>query len=139
MNCQQVIQTFTDFFTERQHQLIPSASLVPPPGDPVLFTSAGMQPLTRYLEGRPHPAGSRLADVQRCLRTTDLDEVGDRSHLTVFEMLGSWSLGDYPGTQSVRWGLELVRDGFGIPAPSPAWARTPTWRIPGPTWASRSS
>ena len=115
MNYQQVIQTFTDFFTERQHHLIPSASLVPPPGDPVLFTSAGMHPLTPYLEGRPHPAGSRLVDVQRCLRTTDLEEVGDRSHLTVFEMLGSWSLGDYPGTQSVRWGLELVRDGFGIP------------------------
>ena len=115
MNYQQVIQTFTDFFTERQHHLIPSASLVPPPGDPVLFTSAGMHPLTPYLEGRPHPAGGRLVDVQRCLRTTDLDEVGDRSHLTVFEMLGSWSLGDYPGTQSVRWGLELVRDRFGIP------------------------
>jgi alanyl-tRNA synthetase len=115
MNYQQVIQTFTDFFTERQHQLIPSASLVPPPGDPVLFTSAGMHPLTPYLEGKPHPVGRRLVDVQRCLRTTDLDEVGDRSHLTVFEMLGSWSLGDYPGTQSVRWGLELVRDGFGIP------------------------
>lgn len=115
MNYQQVIQTFTDFFTERQHHLIPSASLVPPPGDPVLFISAGMHPLTPYLEGRPHPAGRRLVNVQRCLRTTDLDEVGDRSHLTVFEMLGSWSLGDYPGTQSVRWGLELVRDGFGIP------------------------
>jgi len=115
MNYQQVIQTFTDFFSERQHHLIPSASLVPPPGDPVLFISAGMHPLTPYLEGRPHPAGRRLVDVQRCLRTTDLDKVGDRSHLTVFEMLGSWSLGDYPGTQSVRWGLELVRDGFGIP------------------------
>ena len=115
MNYQDVIQTFTDFFTERQHQLIPSASLVPPPGDPVLFTSAGMHPLTPYLAGKPHPAGRRLAGVQRCLRTTDLEEVGDRSHLTVFEMLGSWSLGDYPGTQSVRWGLELIRDGFGIP------------------------
>jgi alanyl-tRNA synthetase len=115
MNYQEVIQTFTDFFTERQHHLIPSASLVPPPGDPVLFTSAGMHPLTPYLEGKPHPAGRRLVDVQRCLRTTDLEEVGDRSHLTVFEMLGSWSLGDYRGPQSVRWGLELVRDGFGIP------------------------
>ena len=115
MNHQEVIQTFTEFFTERGHQPIPSSSLVPGPGDPVLFTSAGMHPLTRYLEGRPHPACRRLVDVQRCLRTTDLDEVGDGSHLTVFEMLGSWSLGDYPITQSVRWGLELVRDGFGIP------------------------
>jgi alanyl-tRNA synthetase len=115
MNHQDVIQTFTEFFRERGHQPIPSSSLVPPPGDPVLFTSAGMHPLIPYLAGRPHPAGTRLAGPQRCLRTTDLDEVGDRSHLTVFEMLGSWSLGDYPVTQSVRWGLELVRDGFGIP------------------------
>jgi alanyl-tRNA synthetase len=115
MNHQYVIDTFTEFFRDRGHQPIPSSSLVPRPGDPVLFTSAGMHPLTPYLEGRPHPAGNRLVDVQRCLRTTDLDEVGDRSHLTVFEMLGSWSLGDYPGTQSVRWGLELIRDGFGIP------------------------
>ena len=115
MNHQRVIDTFTEFFRDRGHQPIPPGSLVPGPGDPVLFTSAGMHPLTPYLEGRPHPAGTRLVDVQRCLRTTDLDEVGDRTHLTVFEMLGSWSLGDYPGTQSVRWGLELVRDGFGIP------------------------
>ncbi|MGP7996931.1 MAG: alanine--tRNA ligase-related protein [Streptosporangiaceae bacterium] len=115
MNHQEVIQTFTEFFRDRGHQPIPSSSLVPRPGDPVLFTSAGMHPLTPYLEGRPHPAGNRLTGVQRCLRTTDLDEVGDTTHLTVFEMLGSWSLGDYPGTQSVRWGLELIRDGFGIP------------------------
>ncbi|HTT50055.1 MAG TPA: alanine--tRNA ligase-related protein [Streptosporangiaceae bacterium] len=115
MNHQEVVQTFTEFFRDRGHQPIPSSSLVPRPGDPVLFTSAGMHPLTPYLEGRPHPAGNRLTGVQRCLRTTDLDEVGDTTHLTVFEMLGSWSLGDYPGTQSVRWGLELVRDGFGIP------------------------
>ena len=73
-----------------------------------------MHPLTPYLEGQPHPDGPRLTDVQRCLRTTDLDEVGDRTHLTVFEMLGSWSLGDYPGPQSVRWGYELVTGGFGI-------------------------
>jgi alanyl-tRNA synthetase len=73
-----------------------------------------MHPLTPYLEGQPHPDGGRLTGVQRCLRTTDLDEVGDRTHLTVFEMLGSWSLGDYPGEQSLRWGYELVTSGFGI-------------------------
>ncbi len=73
-----------------------------------------MHPLIPYLEGRPHPLGRRLVDVQRCLRTTDLDEVGDRTHLTVFEMLGSWSLGDYGGPQSLRWGYELLRDGYGI-------------------------
>ena len=114
MNSQQAVQTFLDFFRERGHQVIPGTSLVPRPGDPVLFTTSGMHPLTPYLEGQPHPDGGRLADVQRCLRTTDLDEVGDRTHLTVFEMLGSWSLGDYPGPQSLRWGYELVTSGFGI-------------------------
>jgi alanyl-tRNA synthetase len=115
VNTNDVKQTFTEFFRERGHQRIEPSSLVPRPGDPVLFTTSGMHPLTPYLEGRTHPQGSRLVDVQRCLRTTDLDEVGDLSHLTVFEMLGSWSLGDYTGAQSVRWGLELLRDGFGIP------------------------
>ena len=114
MNSQQVIETFLEFFRERGHHPIPGGSLVPRPGDPVLFTTSGMHPLTPYLEGQPHPGGRRLADVQRCLRTTDLDEVGDRTHLTVFEMLGSWSLGDYPGPQSLRWGYELVTSGFGI-------------------------
>ena len=98
----------------RGHELIASSSLVPPPADPVLFTSAGMHPLTRYLEGERHPLGQRLTGVQRCLRTTDLAEVGDFSHLTVFQMLGSWSLGDYPGAQSLRWGIELIRDHFGL-------------------------
>ncbi len=114
MNTDQTVQTFIEFFRERGHQPITGSTLLPPPGDPVLFTTSGMHPLTPYLEGRPHPLGSRLVNLQRCLRTTDLDEVGDYSHLTVFEMLGSWSLGDYPGPQSLRWGLELLRDGFGI-------------------------
>ncbi len=114
MNSQQAVETFLEFFRERGHHPIPGSSLVPRPGDPVLFTTSGMHPLTPYLEGQPHPDGPRLAGVQRCLRTTDLDEVGDRTHLTVFEMLGSWSLGDYPGPQSVRWGYELVTGGFGI-------------------------
>ncbi len=114
MHSQQVVETFTEFFRERGHHPIPGSSLVPRPGDPVLFSTSGMHPLTPYLEGQPHPGGPRLTDVQRCLRTTDLDEVGDRTHLTVFEMLGSWSLGDYPGPHSVRWGYELVTSGFGI-------------------------
>jgi alanyl-tRNA synthetase len=114
MHSQQVTGTFLEFFRERGHHLIPGSSLVPRPGDPVLFTTSGMHPLTPYLEGQPHPDGGRLTGVQRCLRTTDLDEVGDRTHLTVFEMLGSWSLGDYPGEQSLRWGYELVTSGFGI-------------------------
>jgi alanyl-tRNA synthetase len=114
MNSEQVIETFTGYFRERGHRLITGTSLIPPPGDPVLFTTSGMHPLTPYLEGRPHPLGRRLVGVQRCLRTTDLDEVGDDIHLTVMEMLGSWSLGDYGGQQSLRWGHELITSGFGI-------------------------
>ncbi|MGS2618831.1 alanine--tRNA ligase-related protein [Micromonospora sp. LZ34] len=114
MNRDQIVRTFVDFYRERGHLLVPDSSLIPPPGDPVLFTTSGMHPLTPYLEGRPHPLGRRLVNVQRCLRTTDLDEVGDRTHLTVFEMLGSWSLGDYDVSQSLRWGYELLRDGFGV-------------------------
>ena len=114
MDVTETIRTFFEFFGERGHSLVPGSSLVPPGGDPVLFTTAGMHPLTRYLEGRPHPQGRRLAGVQRCLRTTDLDEVGDDRHLTVFQMLGSWSLGDYDGPQSLRWGLELLTDRLGV-------------------------
>jgi alanyl-tRNA synthetase len=114
MNTEETVRSFTGFFRDRGHQPVEGSSLLPPPGDPVLFTSAGMHPLTPYLTGQPHPLGRRLAGVQRCLRTTDLDEVGDYSHLTVFQMLGSWSLGDYDGPQSQRWGLELVCDGFGV-------------------------
>ena len=108
------VKTFLDYFTERGHEPTTGSSLIPRPGDPVLFTTSGMHPLTPYLEGEPHPLGSRLVGVQRCLRTTDLDEVGDPTHLTVFEMLGSWSLGDYGSTQTLQWGFELLRDGFGI-------------------------
>ena len=115
MDTDQTVRTFTDFYRERGHHLITGSSLLPPPSDPVLFTTSGMHPLTPYLQGRPHPQGRRLINVQRCLRTTDLDEIGDSTHLTVFEMLGSWSLGDYGHPQSLRWGYELLRDGFGIP------------------------
>ncbi|WP_329238316.1 alanine--tRNA ligase-related protein [Streptomyces canus] len=115
MDTDRTVRVFTDFYRERGHHLITGSTLLPPPGDPVLFTTSGMHPLTPYLEGRPHPRGSRLVNVQRCLRTTDLDEIGDSTHLTVFEMLGSWSLGDYGPSQSLRWGYELLRDGFGIP------------------------
>ncbi len=114
MDSSTTVSTFIEFFTARGHQLIEGSSLVPPAGDSVLYTTAGMQPLTRYLEGAPHPMGTRLVGVQRCLRTTDLEEVGDSSHVTVFQMLGSWSLGDYDGPQSLRWGLELICDHFGI-------------------------
>ena len=114
MNVTETTRTFLEFFGERGHRVVQGSSLVPPDGDPVLFTTSGMHPLTPYLEGLPHPRGRRLAGLQRCLRTTDLDEVGDDRHLTVFQMLGSWSLGDYEGPQSLRWGYQLTTDGFGI-------------------------
>jgi alanyl-tRNA synthetase len=114
MNTSQAIATFTEFFERRGHRRIAGSSLLPPRGDPVLFTTAGMHPLTPYLAGRPHPLGRRLTGTQRCLRTTDVTEVGDSTHLTVFQMLGSWSLGDYSGPQSQRFGLELLCDHFGL-------------------------
>jgi len=114
MDVDQTVNTFIEYFRERGHQPVSGNSLVPSPGDPVLFTTSGMHPLTPYLEGQTHPLGRRLVNVQRCLRTTDLDEVGDDTHLTVFEMLGSWSLGDYPGWQSLDWGYQLLCGGFGI-------------------------
>jgi alanyl-tRNA synthetase len=114
MNVTETTRRFFEFFGDRGHQPIQGSSLVPPDGDPVLYTTSGMHPLTRYLEGQPHPLGRRLTSLQRCLRTTDLDSVGDDYHLTVFQMLGSWSLGDYDGPQSLRWGCELVVDGLGI-------------------------
>ena len=114
MDVTETISRFTGFFTERGHRLLPGGTLIPTGDDPVLFTTSGMHPLTPFLLGRPHPGGRRLTGLQRCLRTTDLDEVGDQSHLTVFGMLGSWSLGDYDGPRSLRWGLELLTGGFGL-------------------------
>ena len=109
-----ISRTFIDYFLDRGHVPTTGSTLIPRLGDPVLFTTSGMHPLTPYLEGKPHPLGRRLVGIQRCLRTTDLDEVGDSTHLTVFEMLGSWSLGDYGSSQTLRWGYELITKGFGI-------------------------
>lgn len=114
MRTDQLISTFVEYYEERGHSRITGSTLLPPDGDPVLFTTSGMHPLTPYLEGRPHPLGRRLVNVQRCLRTTDLDEVGDATHLTVFEMLGTWSLGDYEGPLSLDWGYGLLTEGLGI-------------------------
>lgn len=114
MHTEQLVSTFVEYFEERGHQRIVGSTLLPPPGDTVLFTTSGMHPLTPYLEGRPHPLGRRLVNVQRCLRTTDLEDIGDATHLTVFEMLGTWSLGDYEGTLSLDWGYGLLTEGLGI-------------------------
>ena len=115
MDTPTTLKLFEEFFRDRGHARIRGSSLIPPdPNDTVLFVTSGMHPLVPYLQGRPHPQGRRLHNLQRCLRTTDLEEVGDSSHLTVFEMLGSWSLGDYDHSQSLRWGWELLTDGFGL-------------------------
>lgn len=114
MDTEQLARIFLEYFEERGHRRVTGSTLLPPPGDPVLFTTSGMHPLTPYLEGRPHPLGGRLVNRQRCLRTTDLDEVGDATHLTVFEMLGSWSLGDYEGPRSLEWGYGLLTEGLGV-------------------------
>ena len=99
---------FLKFFSERGHAVIPSASLIPENDPTVLFTTAGMHPLMPYLMGAEHPAGNRLCDVQKCVRTGDIDEVGDASHLTFFEMLGNWSLGDYFKSESIAWSWEFL-------------------------------
>src|SRR5579885_3420011 len=107
-------QSFLSFFAERGHAIIPSAPLVPENDPTALFISAGMQPLVPYLLGEAHPKGKRLADVQKCLRTDDIEEVGDISHNTFFEMLGFWSLGDYWKQDSLRWTLEWFTKVLGL-------------------------
>ncbi len=101
-------QIFLDFFRSKGHEIIPSASLIPENDPTVLFTTAGMQPLVPYLSGALHPKGVRLADAQKCLRTDDIDEVGDNRHLTFFEMLGNWSLGDYFKREAIDWSFEFL-------------------------------
>ena len=99
---------FLRFFEEKGHARIPSASVIPENDPTVLFTTAGMHPLVPYLMGEKHPMGNRLTDVQKCIRTGDIDEVGDASHLTFFEMLGNWSLGDYFKEQMIPWSWEFL-------------------------------
>jgi alanyl-tRNA synthetase len=96
------------FFKERGHAVLPSAPLVPENDPTVLFTTAGMHPLVPYLSGEPHPLGTRLTSAQKCVRTGDIEEVGDNRHLTYFEMLGNWSLGDYYKNESIRWSFEFL-------------------------------
>ncbi len=117
MTSSDIRQRFLAFFEKRGHAVLPSAPLVPKNDPSVLFNTAGMQPLVPYLMGTPHPQGKRLASCQKCVRTNDIDEVGDNRHLTFFEMLGNWSLGDYFKEDAIKWSFEFLtskEEGLGL-------------------------
>ena len=108
MTSNEIREKFLRFFESKNHKIIPSASLIPENDPSVLFTTAGMHPLVPYLMGEKHPLGTRLANVQKCIRTGDIEEVGDYSHHTFFEMLGNWSLGDYFKEDVIKWSYEFL-------------------------------
>ncbi len=115
LTSEELRKVWLDFFAQRGHSVIQTASLIPENDPTVLFTTAGMHPLVPYLLGEKHPQGTRLTDVQICVRTGDIDEVGDSSHCTFFEMLGNWSLGDYFKQDMIPWSFELLTKVLGIP------------------------
>jgi len=115
MNRKQLIQKYLKFFESKDHKIIPNASLIPKDDPTVLFTTAGMHPLIPYLLGQKHPLGKRLVNVQKCIRTTDIEEVGDTSHHTFIEMLGNWSLGDYWKKQAIEYSFEFLTKVLRIP------------------------
>ncbi|MFW9811048.1 MAG: alanine--tRNA ligase [Candidatus Thorarchaeota archaeon] len=108
MRAKELREMYLKYFKDKGHSVIASASLFPEDDPTVLFTSAGMHPLVPYLLGQPHPEGKRLTNVQKCVRTTDIEEVGDTTHLTFFEMLGNWSLGDYWKKEAITWSYEFL-------------------------------
>ncbi len=114
MDRRELIKEFLDFFRSKSHAIIPSASLIPENDPTVLFTTAGMHPLVPYILGQPHAHGKRLANVQKCIRTVDIESVGDSSHLTLFEMLGNWSLGDYWKREAIEWSFEFLTKHLGF-------------------------
>ncbi len=114
MKVNELKKKFLEFFEEKGHAIISSASLIPEHDPTVLFTTAGMHPLVPYLMGQPHPQGKRLVNCQKCIRTGDIDDVGDPSHLTFFEMLGNWSLGDYFKEDAIKWSFEFLTERLGL-------------------------
>src|SRR3982751_4073217 len=110
MNAQDIRNSYLEFFEDRGHVVIPRALLVPQNDPTTLFTGSGMQPLIPYLLGEPHQEGTRLVDSQTCLRSMDIEEVGDNRHTTFFEMLGNWSLGDYFKQEQLPWFFEFLTD-----------------------------
>jgi alanyl-tRNA synthetase len=110
IDSKKLINIYLEFFKQKNHKIIPNVPLVPQEDPTVLFTTAGMHPLIPFLLGQPHSLGKRLTNVQKCLRTDDIDEVGDDFHLTFFEMLGNWSLGDYFKKEAIEWSLEFLTD-----------------------------
>jgi len=115
MDTNQIRQAYLDFFISKNHQQIPSASLIPKDDPTTLFTGSGMQQLVPYLKGKPHPMGKRLVDSQPCFRAEDIDEVGDNRHTTFFEMLGNWSLGDYFKQEQLPWFWEFLTKVLKLP------------------------
>ncbi|MDD9954526.1 MAG: alanine--tRNA ligase [Candidatus Woesearchaeota archaeon] len=117
MNTNELKEKFLTFFESKGHKRIPSAPLIPENDPTVLFTTAGMHPLVPFLMGQPHPLGKRLCDVQKCIRTGDIDETGDSFHHTFFEMLGNWSLGDYFKEEAITWSFEFLtsKEWLGLP------------------------
>ncbi|MFA5047547.1 MAG: alanine--tRNA ligase [Patescibacteria group bacterium] len=115
MTAKELKQKYLDFFESRGHTVIPSASLLPENDPTVLFTTAGMHPLVPFFLGEKHPSGQRLVNVQKCIRTIDIDEVGDGWHLTFFEMLGNWSLGDYFKEEAIKMSFEFLTKELDIP------------------------
>ena len=108
-------EKYIEFFVSKGHKQISGASLIPENDPTVLFTTAGMHPLVPYLLGADHPAGKRLCDYQKCIRTGDIDSVGDPNHLTFFEMLGNWSLGDYFKEEMIEYSFEFMTKVLEIP------------------------
>ncbi len=115
INRKELIKKYLEFFKEKNHKIIPNVSLIPKNDPTTLFISAGMHPLVPYLLGQKHPLGKRLASVQKCIRTTDINEVGDTTHHTFFEMLGNWSLGDYWKKEAIEYSLEFLTKTLKIP------------------------